>query len=232
MRFLCLLIVILPSLLFAQMVTRLHFFGEADPELVERQIRALVPEGPRVSVNPESRQVIVVAEPAVQTRVAGMLEQLAQPPLQLNFRIRLNREVREVSVRDGILFSVPISQAPPESMTEIARARLPAGKQAEPVVASGLQIHPVVLREKPAVVRLRVTPVMVFGSFRPYEVVEFSDYSQDMLANTASFLNLSQELESHDFYRNFLRTGSDPGAAPKPVGILLSLNVAPVQPTE
>jgi hypothetical protein len=231
MRFLCLLIVILPSLLFAQTVTRLHFFGEADPELVERQIRALVPEGPRVSVNPESRQVIVVAEPAIQNRVAGMLEQLAQPPLQLNFRIRLNREVKEVSVRDGILFSVPISQAPPENMTRLARARLPAGKQAQPVVASGLQVHPVVLREKPAVVRIRVTPVMVFGSFRPYDVVEFPEYSQDMLVNTSAFLNLSQELGSHDFYRNFLRSGSDPSAEPKPVGMLLSLDVTPVEPS-
>lgn len=229
MRLFCLLCLFLLSGVSAQTVTRLHFYGEADPNLVERQIRSLVPEKPRVSMNPEARQVIVVAEPAVQDKVAGMVEQLAKVPLELSFRIRLNREVEEVTVESGVLFSVPVSREPPQTIVQLARARLNAGKQKEPVVASGLQFHPVLLREEPVVVRIRITPVVVFGSFQPYEVVEFSEYQQDLLMDTGKFLNLSEHLASHDFYRNFLRTAADPSEKPKPVGLLLSMEAGPAE---
>jgi hypothetical protein len=85
------------------------------------------------------------------------------------------------------------------------------------------------LREDPVVVRIRITPVVVFGSFQPYEVVEFSEYRQDLLMDTEKFLNLSQHLSSHDFYRNFLRTGAVPSAQPKPVGLLMSMEAGPAE---
>lgn len=227
MRFLLFLLACL-SIGSAQTVTQLHSYGEANPDLVERQIRALIPERPRVSMNRNAQQVIVVAEPAVQEKVATMVAQLAKPPLEFRFRIRHNREVREVTVGAGIPFSIPVSEVPPEELILYSRGRLGSDKQQVPVVASALQLHAVLLREEPAIVRMRVVPAMVFGEAPPYDIVSFDEYTQDLLVNTTEFLNLSRELESHDFYRNFLRTRTEPSSIPKPVGLLLSLEVAPV----
>lgn len=211
----------------AQTVTQLHSYGDADPELVERQIRALVPEGPRVSMNRRAGQVIVVASPDIQEKVAAMVAQLSRKPLELRFRIRLNREVREFTVRDGVPFSVPVTEQPPEALLQMARGRLDPDKKNLPAVATALQFHAILLREDPVMVRLRVTPAVVFGVRMPYEVVSFEEVTQDMLVVTESFLNVSQKLSSHDFYRNFLRTRSEPSASATPVGILLSLETAP-----
>lgn len=217
------LFLLLPLSVFSQTVTRLHDYGEADPQLVERQIRAIVPEGPRVSMNTNAKQVIVVAEPALQEKIAAMVAQLSKLPVELQFRLRLNKETVEVSVQEGVLFSVPLTENPPPRVEQVARARLDDRTKDEPIVASGLQFHPVLLREDPVVVRLRVTPVVVFGEFRPYDVIAFAEFAQDMLVTTTEFLNLSTELSSHDFYRSFLTTDTETSSIPKPIGLLLSM---------
>lgn len=224
----CLLVCGLCLPIAAQTVTQLHSYGEADPDLVERQIRALVPEEPRVSMNRNARQVIVVAEPEVQEKIAGMVKQLSTPPLELRFRIRHNRDVRSLAVRDGIPFSLPISETPPPELIRMARGRLNPERRNLPVVGSALQLHPKLLREDPAIVRLRVTPAVVFGHLQPYDVVSFEEVTQDVLVNTEVFLDLTLQLGSHHFYEKFLRTLTEPASAPKPVALLLSLQVAPV----
>ena len=215
----------------AQTITQLHSYGQANPELVERQIRALVPEGPRVSMNLAARQVIVVAEPEIQERIAAMVAQLSKPPMELSFRIQHNLDVQNVTVLSGTLFSVPVSSAPPGPLIQRARARLGLEKRGLPVVGSALQVHATLLRESPAIARLRVTPAVIFGILKPYEVVIFEEYAQDVLINAEEYLAMPKALTSHDFYRTFLLSFAEPTAAPKPVGLLLSMEARPAGAT-
>jgi hypothetical protein len=97
-----------------------------------------------------------------------------------------------------------------------------------PVVATALQVHVKLLREDPPVARMRVTPAIAFGAFQPYEVVAFEELTQDLLMDTESFLDLPLKLSSHDFYKRFLRTRTEPSSTNTPVGLLLSMDVAPV----
>ena len=232
MRFILIALFFSATFGFSQTVTQLHSYGDVDPDLVEQQVRALVPEGPRVSMNRDAGQVIVVAEPGVQDRVAAMLEDLMKPAVGLRFRLRINREVQDIAIEDGVLFSLPLTKKPPSDVVELARRRLGTANGRETVIASGLQIHPIVLREVPPVVRIRVTPVVVFGPFQPYQVVEFGEVTQDLLVTTREFVNLTEKLSSHNFYKRFLRTATEPSAVPKPIGLLLSMDAGPAGPQE
>ena len=222
------ILLLLLAPVWAQTVTRLHSYGPANPELVERQIRALVPEGPRVSMNLAARQVIVVATPEVQEKVAAMVEQLAKPPMELRFRIQLNQEVRQVAVLSGAPFSMPLSSDPPAEVIQLGRNRLLPEHGNLPVVASALTLHATLLKEDPVIARIRVTPAVVFGVLKPYQVVEFPEYVQDVLVNDQEFIALEKKLRTNSFYRSFLRTHTEPTMAPKPVGILLSMEAVPV----
>ncbi|MDF3127626.1 hypothetical protein P0Y35_00310 [Kiritimatiellaeota bacterium B1221] len=206
----------------AELETRMHHFEYAPPHLVERQIRALVPEAPRVSMNPRANQVIVIADAETQERVAAMLKVLGRPPRKLKFRVQHNREVLTFTVADGVPLTLPVSQTPPHNLIMQARGRLAPETRNLPVVGSALQAHVILLREEPAVLRVRVVPAVIFGALQPYQIVSYDDLAMDVMLDTEEYLELQKVLSHHDFYRQFLLTQPDPSAAPRPVSLLVS----------
>ncbi len=206
----------------AELETRMHQFEYASPDLVERQIRALVPEAPRVSMNPRANQVLVIADAETQDKVAAMLKVLGRPPRKLKFRVQHNREVLNFTIADGIPLTLPVSQTPPQNLIMQARGRLAPETRNLPVVGSALQAHVILLREDPAVLRVRVVPAVIFGALQPYQVVSYDDLAMDMMLNTEEYVELQKVLGHHDFYRQFLLTQPDPVAAPRPVSLLVS----------
>jgi hypothetical protein len=209
-------------MVFGAPETRMHSFGDVSPQLVERQIRMLVPEKQRVSMNAQAGQVIVVAEPEIQNRVEAMIRELSRPVQYLKLWVRHNRDIREFQVRDGVPVNLPVSDQPSASMIRQGRSMLPPGRQNLPVVGSVLQLHVKLLREDPAVARVRVVPTMLFGSEPPYDVVRFTRLESDVLLNTRDYLDLPRELSTHAFYTEFLREQEHPDHPPKPVSLLLS----------
>lgn len=202
--------------------TRVHAFEGVSPELVERQIRMLIPERQRVSMNPRANQVIVVAEPETQERVASMLRELSRPVTRLRLWIRHNLDTRVVDARDGTPITLPVSKSPPPGIVERGRGLLPPGRKNLPVAGTVLRAHVKLLREDPAVARLRIVPTLLFGAEPPYEVVRFERLRSDMLINTRDYVDLPAELSGHSFYPEFFRTRSHPDHPGKPVGLLVS----------
>jgi len=205
-----------------ELETRVHSYEYASPALVEKQLRAMIPEGPRISMNPRAKQVIVIADDEMHTRIASMLKVLGRPPRELVFWLRHNREVFEFTVSDGVPLSLPVSQTPPQRVVEMARSRLDPEARSLPVVGSALQAHVILLRENPAVLRMRVTPAMIFGVVPPYEVVEFKTVTSDLLVDTENYVEVQDVLKRTDFYREFLKTQPDPDRSARPVSLLLS----------
>jgi len=205
-----------------ELETRLHRFDYAAPQLVEKQLRALIPEAPRVSMNAEARQVIVIADDSTHQKIAAMLKELGRPPTQLVFTVRHNREVMRFAMGDGVPFTLPVSQTPPRQLVEMARNRLTPEIRRLPVVGSALQAHVILLREDPEIARMRLTPAVIFGLAPPYEVVDFQDIAMDLMIDTEKFVELQEALTRHDFYTLFLKTQPDPQAAPRPVSLLIS----------
>ena len=211
------------GLVSARLETRMYSYGGADPARVEAQIRQWVPEGPRVRVNPEIQQVLVVADPETHARIADMLERIDQPAARLHLWFRRNREAHTLNLFDGETGTLPVSSTPPAALVEEARHLLPRARNEPPVVGSVLHVHVSLLRRNPDTVRLRVTPTVLFGSSPPYETAVFHDWATDILINTERYLDLGHELRANDFYRSFFLSQSAPELAPRPVGLLLSL---------
>jgi|GEM_PF-1217660 len=207
---------------WAELETRLHSFEYASADLVEKQLRALIPEGPRVSMNAERKQAIVIADAATQDKITSMLRELGRPPTELKFVIRHNRETIRFSVLSGIPFTLPVSQTPPVQLVEMARGRLAPEMRGLPVVGSALRVDGLLLREEPAVARMRVTPAVLFGVAQPHHVVDFPDLAMDFSIDTESYIELQETLTRHDFYRLFLQTQPDPQSAIRPVSLLVS----------
>jgi hypothetical protein len=136
--------------------------------------------------------------------------------------IRHNRDVREVDLRDGVPLNLPVSDQPPSSLVRRGRGMLPPGRRNIPATGSVLRIHVKLLREDPAVARLRVVPTLLFGAEKPYDVVRFDRLQTDVLLNTQDYLDLPRALSGHRFYTEFLRTQPHPDHPPKPVALLLS----------
>lgn len=225
MRFLMICCIILAGgwrLAAGPLETRLHHFEYAPPELVEKQLRALIPEGPRVSMNAEAGQVIVIADAATHEKIAAMLHELGRPPHQLQFWVRHNRDSFRFATGDGVPVSLPVSQTPPPQLVEMARARLAPETRHLPVVGSALQVNIFLLKEDPPLARMRVVPAVLFGPLQPYEVVSFDDLTMDFLVETEQYIELQAQLSQHDFYRLFMQTQPDPQAAPRPVSLLIS----------
>lgn len=206
----------------APLEQRLHYFEYASPALVEKQLRALIPEGPRVSMNPAANQVIVIADAETQEKVAAMLRDLGRPPHELQFLVRHNRETFRFATGDGVPISLPVTQTPPPQLVEMARARLAPEARNLPVVGAALQANIVLLKEDPPVAKMRVVPAVLFGPLQPYQVVSFDDLAMDFLVDTERYIELHEQLSKHDFYRVFMQTQPDPQAAPRPVSLLIS----------
>ncbi|MGA0333217.1 MAG: hypothetical protein ACO3NW_04610 [Kiritimatiellia bacterium] len=215
-----------------ELETRVHTFEFATPELVEQQLRALIPQGPRVSMHPSENKVIVIADAETHARIDSMLKVLGRPPRRLRFRIQHNREVREFSVPDGIPLSLPVSSSPPERLLNLARSRLAPDLQNLPVVGSALQAHVIVLREDPAVLRLRITPAVVFGALPPYEVVDYPEWTTDLMISEENYLEIQEQMKDSDFYREFLKTQPDPAARARPVSLLISFAGFELEPVQ
>jgi len=205
------------------MLTRVHSFEYAPPELVERQLRMLIPETRNVTVNPAVNQVIVNADAATQEKVASMLRQLGRPPANLHFRMWHNRNERSFAVRDGVLFSMPVSQTPPESVVEHARSRLAPEQRDQPPAGTALQAHVHLLRDDPPTARLRLVPGVLFGVAHPYEVVSYDELATDILVPADEYIEIRERLASHSFFSGFLRTQPREGQRARPVSLLLSL---------
>ena len=206
----------------APLEQRLHHFEYASPALVERQLRVLIPEGPRVSMNAAANQVIVIADEETQEKVAAMLRELGRPPHQLQFLVRHNREIFRFATGDGVPVSLPVTQNPPPQLVEMARARLAPETRNLPVVGSALQANIVLLKEDPPVARMGVVPAVLFGPLQPYQIVSFDDLAMDFLVDTERYIELHAQLSQHDFYRVFMQTQPDLQAAPRPVSLLIS----------
>lgn len=202
----------------------MHQFGTLSAEMVESRIRMLVPDRARVSLNAAAGKVIVVAEPVVHEQIAAMLRELSKPKKKLVLRYRHNRDSKEVELENGGLFTLPVSTTPPAAVVENARRRMPPGRERMPAAGSVLQLHVSLLREDPAVVRLSITPAVLFGKEPPFEVYRHDRLRMDVLMNTDEFLDLPQALSTHAFYTTFLRTQPAGGGSEKPVALLLSLD--------
>lgn len=202
--------------------TRLHEYKHAPSALVERQLRALIPEGPRVSMNPRARQVIVIADDETHEKVASMLRELGRPPVTLHFKVRHNQEIRRFSLLDGLSFSLPVSRTPPTAVVQQAITRLDPEKRELPVAGSALQVQAKLLREDPEVARLRVLPAVLFGIAPPFEVVDYPELAMDIMITGEAFLELEASLSQHDFYREFLKTQPRADRTARPVSLLMS----------
>ncbi|WFB37676.1 hypothetical protein P3T73_07875 [Kiritimatiellota bacterium B12222] len=221
--FLCFLGIYGCSFLWAtELITRLHSFEYATPELVERQIRQLVPEPQRVSVNADAHQVIVIADEQTHQKISSMLTELGRPPMQLQFHVRHNRDSYRFAVADAVPITLAVTQTPSVQTVEMARARLDPEDRELPVVGAALNAHVILLREDPPLARMRVTPAVIFGILAPYEVVNFPDLAMDFLIDTRGYVELKEKLSSHNFYQIFFQSQPDPHAAPRPVSLLLS----------
>ena len=207
-----------------QMETRLYEFGDADAGEVEAQIRRYVPEGPRVLVNPEINQVMVIADAETHRQIAQMLSRIDQPAQRVILWFRHNREVTEVSLLDGAIGTLPVTRTPPEALVREARRFLPGDRRDMPLVGSVLHVHASVLRTEPARVRLRITPAVTFGFTPPYEPVLFEDMATDLMITDEAFLDVVEALRENDFYADFFRSQPEPDHPPRPVGILLSVD--------
>lgn len=213
------------SRLAAQTETRVYRFSQSPPQLVEKQIRFLVPEEKRVSMNPEAGQVIVVADSETHAKIASMLREMERPAARLRFRVRHNRESMEFTVGDAVPVTLPVSKNPPEDLLRMARSRLPPDQRDLPSAGTALTAHVKLLREDPpAAVRLRVVPAFAFGESPPYRVVSYDELATDVMLTTARYLELPEALAGHDFYPRFFRTRSGPGGQVRSVGLLLSFD--------
>lgn len=206
------------------METRLYSYTNATPEEVEMQIRRYVPEGPRVLVQPDLQQVMVIADRQTHGQVATLLSRIDQPVAHLVIWYRHNREARKLDLIDGATGTLPVTRTPPKELVEMARSHLPPEQQRLPVVGSALHIHAVLLRQDPAMVRLRVTPAVTFGITPPYEPVIFEDLATDQMINTLEFVDLVDTLRQNEFYANFFQSQPDPDHPPRPVGLLITLD--------
>ena len=219
----CLLFFLLPALARAQLETRLYSYTNTPPAVVEARVREIVPEAHRVVVNPQVSQVLVIADTATHQRVAGMLVRLDRPVARLRFWLRHNRETLSLELLDGAIGTLPVTQTPPAALVDKARRLLPSEHRSLPAVGTVLEIHVALLRESPAAARLRVTPAVLFGLAPPYEPVRFPQLNSDLMVTGADYLDLVEQLARHEAYRDFFSSQPDPGQAPRPVGLLLSL---------
>jgi hypothetical protein len=210
-------------LLCAQLETRLHRFSHAPPDLVEKQIRILVTEGPRVSMNARAEQVIVIADAATHEKIASMLRELSRPALRAHLKVWHNGEGSDLLLPDGAVFSLRVSRTPPPQVLEQARQRLPPESRRLPAAGSGLEVHLILLREDPPAVRLRVTPAVAFGVTPPSEVVRYEEMSTDLLLQDDVYVELGKAMAENEFYRGFLQTLPAPDQPPRAVGLLISL---------
>lgn len=212
------------TMALGRMESRLYGYAPGTLEEVEAMIRALVPEGPRVRVNPNVQQILVLADAETHGRIEELLERVDLPPAHMEFWFRRNRESHRVEWMDGETGTLPVSSTPPAEVVERARPRIrPGQRQDVPVVGTTLQVHAILLRREPATVRLRLTPVVLFGSSPPYDPVVFEEWATDVMINETSFVDLGKTLGHNDFYRTFFQTQPEPNLSPRPVGLLISL---------
>jgi len=222
-RFSALLLLFLLPVIRGQLETRLYAFENTPAAKVEASIRELVPDGPRVLMNAEIGQVMVIADPETHRRIDQMLKRMDRPVARLSVWIRHNREEHRAEFIDGSTFTIPVSPFPPADVVAGARQFLDAGQDRLPLVGSVLHAHVTVLSENPPVARLRLTPVVLFGVTPPYETVKYDEYTTDLRFNAKEFLDLSRALSEKDFYRGFLRGHPDPELPARSIGLLLSL---------
>ncbi len=211
--------------LFAgELQTRIYRFEGMNPEEVEEQVRRFVPLGPRVLVNPEVNQVMVIADAATQEQVARLFERLDRPMHRVVFWFRHNQdEPQSLNLMDGDFANFPVTRTPVPQVVANARARLRHESRNAPLVGSVLQTHFSVLRADPARVRIRLTPAVLFGGTPPYEVILFSEMSTDVMMTDDAFVDLVDQLAENEFYRMFFRSEGATAGRHTPVGLLISL---------
>lgn len=208
----------------AELQTRIYHFEALEPAEVEAMIRPLVPMGPRVLVNPEIRQVMVIADEETHEQVSRLFERLDRPSHRVQFWFRHNQHASQsLDLMDGDFANFPVTRSPLPQVADHARARLPPEWREAPLVGSVLRTHFSVLRADPARVRIRITPSVLFGSSPPYEVVSFSEMSTDLMMTDEEFVDLVQQLSGNEFYRMFFRSEVSSGRH-VPVGLLVSLD--------
>jgi hypothetical protein len=206
------------------MQTRLYRFDGMTPEEVEAQVRRYVPLGPRVLVNPEVNQVMVIADADTHERVARLFELLDRPSHRVRFWFRHNRQNPQyLDLMDGDFANFPVTQRPLPRLERQARAMLPREWRESTLMGSVLEAHFSVLRADPPRVRIRLTPAVLFGDYPPYEVVRFSDMSTDLMMTDEAFVDLVDRLSDNEFYRVFFRSRGSTDDRHVPVGLLLSL---------
>lgn len=225
MRYFSLLLILTAGLLCClrgELETRVHRFEYAEPEWVERQVRALVADPHRVSMNPRANEVMVITDAETHTKVEALLRVLGRPPRYLRFKVKHNRELLPFRVADGVPLTLPVSQTPPAQLVEIARTRLGPEDRNLPVAGTALQVQVMLLRENPDVVRMRIFPAVLFGPLQPYKVIRYEDLTMDIMVDTENYLEFQDPLGGHAFYRQFLQTQPDPSAPPRPVSLVVS----------
>lgn len=206
-----------------ELETRIYRFEGMDPADVEAQVRRFVPQGPRVLVNPEVNQVMVIADEETHEQVARLFERMDRPSHRVVFWFRHNQnEPQHLNLMDGDFANFPVTRTPVPQVVTNARARLPHEWRDAPLVGSVLRTHFSVLRADPARVRIRLTPSVLFGSSPPYEVVSFSEMSTDLMMTDEAFVDLVDRLAENEFYRMFFRSEGSAGRH-TPVGLLVSL---------
>ena len=207
-----------------QLETRMYRFEAMTPAEVEAQVRRWVPEGPRVLVNPEVNQVMVIANAETHEQVAKIFERLDRPSHRVLFWFRHNQnEAQHLNLMDGDLANFPVTQTPVPKIVEAARAQLPHERRNDPLVGSVLHTHFAVLRADPPRVRIRLTPAVLFGNYPPYEVVRFSEMTKDLMMTDEAFVDLVDRLSKNEFYQMFFRSQGATDGRHTPVGLLISL---------
>lgn len=214
---------LLPLLASARLETRIYAFENTPPQQVEAEIRRWVPEGPRVIMNEELNQVMVVADAEIHAQIAAMLQRMDRPTARIRFWMRHNRDMQEAELLDGSVATLPVSQNPPLNVVTAARRLLPPGRESLPVVGTVFHAHISLLRESPPSVRLRLTPVVLFGITHPYDVVSYDEFATDLMMSGEEILDIPRSLTNNEFFRVFLQDQPQPERPTRPVALLLSL---------
>jgi hypothetical protein len=220
---LMLICLMVPPLFGGELETRIYRFEGMEPAEVEAQVRRFVPQGPRVLVNPEVNQVMVIADGETHEQVARLFERMDRPSHRVVFWFRHNQnEPQHLDLMDGDFANFPVTQRPLDRLERQARALLTREWREATLVGSVLQAHFSVLRTDPPRVRIRLTPAVLFGDYPPYEVIHFSEMTTDIMMTDEAFVDLVDRLAENEFYRMFFRSEGSAGRH-TPVGLLISL---------
>ena len=207
----------------SQVEPRVYSFTNTPPAVVEQTLRRYIPEPHRIKMNADRKQVMVIATTAEHNEITKVMTRVDRPTAQIDLWTRVAGHSESYRLQDGEILALPLTMQPDQTLIQHARHKLPEPLVDAPPHGSALEIQASILKESPLAIRLRITPVLVFGPNPPHTAVRYTEYSTDLLIRENLYLSLENQLGVQELFRPFFRQQISDARPPEPFDVLLAL---------